>query len=244
MGVCVVTGGASGIGAAVIDLLLEEKRTVVSLDVTPQSRDDVALSVQCDVSEEAEVRVAIEQAEQLGQIEGLVNCAAVQIPGATAATSLKDWQRTLSVNLTGAFLTMREVIPAMRRSRSGAIVNVSSVAGFLPQRDTAAYATSKAALINLTRAAAVDHGRDGVRVNCVCPGTIRTPLVERNARVSDPENPTRLLEAWSAGHPLGRLGQPREVAAVIKFLLGPESSFVTGAIWNVDGGLAAANPLP
>lgn len=248
MDACIVTGAASGVGRAVAELLASRGTCVVAVDIDKAGLKTLSIEqtrirmVAADVTSQADTERAVEVARSVGPLVGLVNCAAIETAGSVLATSEHDWSRVMDVNVTGPFLMIKAVLPHMTKRHAGSIVNVSSVTGLLPQNDTAAYATSKGALITLTRAAAIDHARAGVRVNCVCPGTVDTPLVRANA-LHQYGNVDVAFARWGDRHPLGRIAMPVEVAEVIAFLLSDQASFVTGAIWTVDGGLSAGSGI-
>jgi NAD(P)-dependent dehydrogenase (short-subunit alcohol dehydrogenase family) len=181
---------------------------------------------------------AVEQAAQaLGSINAVVNSAGIQRYGNAEQTSLELWREVLDVNLTAAFLVSRAAIPHLRRSGGGSIVNVGSVQSRVSQRGAVAYVTSKHAILGLTRAMAVDSAAEKIRVNCVCPGTVDTPMFRWTASL-DP-NPESVVKACEEMHPIGRIARPEEVAEVIAFLLTDAASFVTGTEIDVDGGLLA-----
>jgi NAD(P)-dependent dehydrogenase (short-subunit alcohol dehydrogenase family) len=175
-----------------------------------------------------------------GGLDLVVNNAGIQTFGGPEDTTERVWDDTMDINLKGQWLMSKAAIPAMRKRGGGAIVNISSVQGLASQRNVMAYSTSKHGLIGLTRAMAVDLAPVGIRVNCVCPGTIDTPLV-RNV-ISLDADPAGLEATLRAMHPLGRIGEPREVAELVSFLASDRASFMTGAIVTVDGGLMS--PLP
>jgi meso-butanediol dehydrogenase/(S,S)-butanediol dehydrogenase/diacetyl reductase len=226
---CIVTGAASGIGAAVSQRLREEGATVVGLDLTRE----VGIEV-CDVTDEKAVSDAFDRAQrETGRFDALVACAGVEHQGDVTETSLSDWQRVLDVNLTGVFICAKQ---AVRRMKPGAsIVLMGSVSGLVATDGEAAYCASKAGVLGLTRALAIDHAAQGVRVNALCPGVIDTPMNEALWRQRGPGFRDEVAQA----HPLGRLGTASEVAAVATFLASDESAFVTGAVWPVDGGYSS-----
>lgn len=228
--VAIVTGGASGIGAAAVDLLKQRGARVFSLDVhgSPTYRADVASF--------DEVRRAVDDvAAQCGRVDAVIASAGVQAYGTALTTSDEEWDRVLNINLRGVWNVARAALPYMQKAGSGSIVVVSSVQGLATQQNVFAYSTSKHALIGLTRSMAVDFAADAIRVNCVCPGTVDTPMLAWSANL-DPD-PESVYRACREMHPLRRIAKPEEIAEVICFLAHPAASFVTGAVWTVDGGL-------
>jgi NAD(P)-dependent dehydrogenase (short-subunit alcohol dehydrogenase family) len=174
---------------------------------------------------------------QWGTIDILVNNAGIYIQGDAVNTSLADWERILRVNLTGAFLCTKHVVPVMIKQKRGVIVNVSSEAGLVGIKGQVAYNVSKTGMISLTQSSALDFAPDGIRVNCVCPGTTDTPLVRAAvARSSDPTATRRHLESM---RPMGRLGTPDEIAEAILYMSSDAAGYTTGAILSVDGGYVA-----
>jgi NAD(P)-dependent dehydrogenase (short-subunit alcohol dehydrogenase family) len=238
-----VTGGANGIGRAVAERLASEGARVIILDVDEAGGrrcvehlrtlgKEKALFLPCDLANPAEIEEAIGSLpEESGQIDILVNDAAVSLGGTFLETPLEKWQNTLAVNLTAIFVCSQMVARAMvARKASGSIVNLASVNSFAAEKGAASYVASKGGVLMLTRAMAVDLAPYGVRVNAIAPGPIET---EHSA-------PIFAAPAYShairQGVPLGRAGQPAEVAAAVAFLASEESSYMTGSVMVVDGG--------
>jgi NAD(P)-dependent dehydrogenase (short-subunit alcohol dehydrogenase family) len=214
-----VTGGASGIGAATVELLAEAGHDVVVADLP-----DV------DVTDEAAIGAFV---DQHGPLDWAVNCAGTSGVYANVADSdPADWRRTMAVNLDGVYYSLRAELRAGARS----IVNVASSAGRMGVPGLAAYSASKHGVIGLTKSAAMEVAKTGVRVNCVCPGSVRTPMLR--GFVGGDED---ILESMGRRSPMGRLGEPGEVAEAIVWLLSDAASFVTGAILSPDGGVAAVS---
>ncbi|HET7055367.1 MAG TPA: SDR family oxidoreductase, partial [Thermomicrobiales bacterium] len=151
-----------------------------------------------------------------------------------------EWDRQIAVNLTSVFLVCKYAIPEMRARGGGAIVNNASVQAFASQRTVAAYAATKGAIVSLTTVMALDHASDGIRVNCIAPGSIRTPLLEHSAQTFAPDDPDAAIEQWGHDHPIGRVGTPEDVANLVLFLASDQASFCTGACYRIDGGLLSA----
>jgi NAD(P)-dependent dehydrogenase (short-subunit alcohol dehydrogenase family) len=249
--VCIVTGGAAGLGAATARLFAEEGARVVIADVDEgaaiQNRevihrhDGSAIAVLADVSKEDDVRRLVREAMEFGggNIDVLVNNAAVGGAGynyTVADAPIDVWQRCVDVNLRGPFLCMKYVIPEMLKAGRGAVVNVGSISSVVGLMTQAIYAPTKAALLQLSRQAAIDYARKGIRINCVLPGGMETPMTQRErAEVANQELIARELELI----PMGRIADPREVAYAVLFLASDEASFITGAALAVDGGYTA-----
>jgi NAD(P)-dependent dehydrogenase (short-subunit alcohol dehydrogenase family) len=232
--VAVVTGAASGIGLRTCELFLDKAMTVVGVD---QSKVPGELAgrhrfreITADVSDAAQVGSLSERVRDLlGRCDVLVNCAGVLINGTVTETTEDEWDRTMAVNLRGAWLTSRALIPLIASSGGGAIVSVAAGAGLRPLPGLAAYAASKAALISLARSIAIEYEPVGIRSNCVCPGPTNTPMFvddELNIRARDLNG-----GAWARA-----LAQPEEIANAILFLSSPEMSTLTGATLAIDSG--------
>jgi NAD(P)-dependent dehydrogenase (short-subunit alcohol dehydrogenase family) len=229
-----VTGGGSGIGAAVARRLHAEGADVLVADLSgdraaavARELGDRAGAVELDVRDEAQVSAAV------GGIDVLVNVAGIGSTTSAPDTDLEVWEDVFAVNARGTFLCCKHAIPGMREAGGGAIVNVASVAGLVGLRNRAAYCASKGAVIALTRALAVDHVADGIRVNAICPGTVDSPWVRRLVEEIGED-----LSALEARQPMGRLGTPEEIAEAICYLAA--AGFATGTVLTVDGGLTAA----
>ena len=237
--VAVITGGASGIGEATAAEFSARGARIAILDraavKSRSGRKDLFLA--CDVSSTFAVETAAARvSSELGPVSFLVNCAGIQRYGTGTTTSEEVWDEVMAVNLKSMFLTFRAFFPLMKDA-GGAVVNVSSVqaVGALP--NSVAYVTSKHAIAGLTRALAIDHGVDRIRVNCVCPGSVDTPMLQASIKNSD--GLEALLRDIGQLHALGRIARPEEVAKVIAFLCSDDASFITGGIYMVDGGMTA-----
>ena len=242
----VVTGGALGIGQAACELLAERGASVAILDWDAEAGNETcdkinsnggkATFAKVNVSDASQVTDAIKKAyDTFGRIDSLVVSAGIQRYGTAISTDDAQCDEVIGVNLKGAWNAARATIPFLQESGGGTIVNVSSVQALASQQNVLAYTVSKHGLLGLTRSMAMDFAKDNIRANAVCPGTVDTPML-RWAASLDP-NPRSVYDACNQMHPLGRIAQPREIAEVIAFLAHESSSFVTGAVWTVDGGL-------
>jgi NAD(P)-dependent dehydrogenase (short-subunit alcohol dehydrogenase family) len=244
--VAIVTGAASGIGRATVELFAAEGGAVIAADVNDEQgqgladelarKDRTCAFVHVDVSKESDVEAMVHLAlSQFGRLDVLFNNAGIegeQAPTADATTD--NWERVIAINLKGVFLGLKHGLQAMLRTGGGSIVNNASVAGLVGFAGIPAYCAAKGGVIQLTRTAALEYAAQGIRVNCLCPGVIDTPMIERFTH----EHPDALAQLKQM-EPVGRLGRPQEVAELALFLASDRSSFITGAIIPVDGGFVA-----
>ncbi|MCS7242549.1 SDR family NAD(P)-dependent oxidoreductase [Candidatus Caldatribacterium sp.] len=243
--VVIVTGGGAGIGEATVRLFAEEGAKVVIADVDPvrgkkledelTARGYTAAFYEVDVAcGESVARMTEEVIKRFGTVDVLVNNAGVYAKGDVLAFKEEDFERLVDINVKGVVLCTQSVGRHMVEKRDGVIVNVASEAGLVAIANQMVYNLTKAAVISITKSCAVDFAPFGVRVNCVCPGTTYTPLVEEALkREKDPEGARRRLEE---SRPLRRLGKPEEIGAAILFLASPRVGYATGAVLSIDGG--------
>ena len=254
--VALITGGGTGIGAAIaVRLVSLGARVCISgrreqrlRAIASELPDGSVVTVRGDVSDEDDVRRMVEAAADLGggRLHVLVNNAGIPINGTIETVSLDDWRRALDVNLTGPMLTMRCALPCLRAAGQAAVVNVASVAALVGNPGITPYATSKAALLALTRQCAIDLGRDGIRVNAVCPGGVRTEMSELQmdglaSRIGGGRDDA--FRTVTEHQPLARVADPSEVADAVAFLASDAARFITGAVMPIDGGSSAVGPL-
>ncbi len=246
--VAIVTGAGKGIGQGIARVFVTYGARVVVADWDEeagkqtseeirQSGSDV-LFVKCDVSNEEQVKAMIDAtAAKYGRINVLVNNAGIGVYKSVLDTSSEEWDRCLGVNLKGVFLCSKYAIPHIKAAGGGAIVNIASVHSYQNVGGTAPYAASKGGVVALTRVMAIDHGRDNIRVNAICPGWIHTPLIRGIfAGAPDPEEAQRAVERRQI---LGRLGTPEEIGEAAAFLASDQASYITGASLMVDNGMTA-----
>ena len=244
--VAIITGAGSGIGKAAAELFAEEGAKVLVVDwnrdngeattSTICARGGEAIFCYADVSKSQDVeRMVTTALEKYGRLDVLFNNAAVQIMAQLVETTEEAWDRIHSVNLKGVFLGCKYAIPALIRSGGGTIINTASILGFVADPDLAAYCVAKGGVIELTKVAALTYGPQGVRVNCICPGDVETPLVK--AYFDKDPDPQRLRKEVYSKYALRRIATPKEIAEVAVFLASEGASFVTGSTLVVDGGL-------
>jgi len=246
----VITGAGSGIGRATALCFAQEGAEVVVADINPEAARETVRLIQeakgkavahtVDVSDPASVQELVSfTISTLSKIHALVNNAAIQVNKTAEDTSFEEWSRQLAVNLGGVFLCSKYFLPHLRETK-GSIVNMSSVNGFFVEPTCAGYCATKAGIIGLTKAMAIDHGHQGIRVNCICPGYIDAGLAEGYFQ-SQPDPALARQEAGKL-HALWRIGKPEEVGKVAVFLASEDASFVTGASMVVDGGFGSGIP--
>jgi len=245
----IVTGAASGVGRVTCERLGRDGWELTLVDVDGDALSDIAAvlaragvsvrgQVVGDVSDPACAARAVAMCDDEGGGMGvLVNSAAVLRLGSVVDLSIEDWDRVIAVNLRGTFLMMKAAVPRLRERGAGSIVNVASVDALVAEPNLAAYCASKGGVLMLTRAAAVDHAREGIRINCVCPGAIDTPFLRSVTDKTD--DPAGTLRTVAARHPFGRLLTPGDVADVIAYLVSDQAAAIVGAGLVVDGGLSA-----
>ena len=242
-----VTGAAAGIGAGIAERFAESGYSVAAFDIDGDGAQRMAerlrvhgpaVGIQGDISVDDQAQAAVEKTvQEFGSLDVLVNNAGIEVSGSISDLTPAAWDRQIAVNLRGAYLMSKYAIEKMR-GRGGSIIHISSVHAFVSWPGCAAYDATKSALLGLTRAMALDHGAEGIRVNAICPGYIDTPLMEKwLASVPDRQETMRQVLAC---HPLGRIGTPRDVAEAALFLASDAASFISGAALVVDGAMSVA----
>ena len=229
--VAVVTGAASGIGAATAERLAAEGATVATMDIT----DGVDYAL--DVRDESAVRDAFaDVVARHGRLDSVVHAAGVAGGGPVHMLDADEWDRVVDVNLKGTFLVDKYSAIHMLAQGSGSIINIASIEGIEGTEGGSAYNASKGGVVMLTKSMAIDYGRRGIRVNCICPGAIDTPMLRS---ITDPDGMTTYTDRMREEHLLGRFGEPSEIAAAVAFLASADASFITGHSLVVDGGFTA-----
>lgn len=248
--VALVTGAAMGIGQAIASLFAQQGAKVIAADINADLGKETAEEIrrgggECifqrtDVSLEGDVKAAVASAQKnFGQsIDVLANVVGIAHESQAHCLDLADWNKVLAVNLTSMFLCAKHVLPGMLAAKRGSIVNITSIQGLFGFPGYPHYAASKGGIIALTRQLAREYAKDGIRVNCIAPGTVETPM---NVKVLERvPNPKELRRAWERMHPLGRIGQPIDVAWGALYLACDESSWVTGQCISIDGGISCS----
>lgn len=241
--VAVVTGGRGGAGRAVCRRFIDEGAVVYAADLTDAGsaggQDDApGTFLRLDVTDEDEVVAAIStiEAEQ-GRLDIVVNAAGIEIEKTVAETTLAEWNRIFAINVTGTFLTCKHALPLLRRSEHASIINFGSYDGYIADPKLAAYCATKGAVHALTKAMAVDHGPEGIRVNAICPGYIDTPMLEQF--YPEGVDPVEARAEAERVHPLRTIGTPTDMANLVNWLASDEARYASGQLWVLDGGLSA-----
>ncbi len=235
--VAVITGAGSGMGRAAVEIFAREGARIIAVDIndavldTAKNVDGEIFAMQADVSKEADVEAMIAKAQsEFGQLDAVLNVAGIAVPGMLMDVPLEDYERLMAVNLRGVFLGTKHAVRAMSASgRGGAIINWSSLGGINASMGTSIYSATKAGVISITKSAAIEAGKQGIRANCLCPGFIYTAMSAGGEKMPG------ILEKAA----LGRGGQPEEVAEVAAFLASDRASYVSGTVIPVDGGWSA-----
>ena len=242
-----ITGGTRGIGKAIVARFAEHGARIVTTgraEVAAEVVDDLpadVIYIRADSADGAHIQHAVERTvDALGGIDVLVNNAGVELEKPLEHTTEQEWDWIMAINVKAVYLYSQRVIPHMRDGGGGSIINLGSISAFMADPGLAAYNTSKSAVLGLTRSIAVEHGKDNIRCNAICPGWIETDMLAQT--FSQARNPAEARTSINALHPIGRLGQPDDIAAMALWLACDESSFASGQTFTVDGGLSAGSP--
>jgi len=252
--VVLIIGGCGGIGRAIVERFIQEGAIVYSADLVAINNNSVSAKtnngrfIPLDITSEQQVIAAMDTIlKEIGKLDILVNAAGIELEKTIEQTSLAEWNQSFAVNVSGTFLTCKHALPLLRKAAadngSASIINLGSYDGFIADPALAAYCASKGAVHALTRAMAVDHGAEGIRVNAICPGYIDTPMLQKffSGAGSGGSNRTidNLKEAVCAIHPLRTYGAPADVANLALWLASDEARYASGQLWVLDGGLSA-----
>ncbi len=245
--VAIITGGASGIGQAIALEAAKRGAKVVIADINEvagtatlesiKQQKGEAFFIKTDVTQAGAIKNMVKQAGFLGPVKFLANSAGLQTYGTVDTTSEEEWDLSMNVNLKSMFLVSQQVLPIIRENRGGAIVNISPIQGLRCQKNVLAYATSKGAVVAMTRSMGLDYAAEGIYVNCICPGSIDTPLLRYGA--AQHGEVEEVLQDWGQQHPIGRIGTAAEIAKTALFLWSPDSNFIVGQAIVADGGLGS-----
>lgn len=245
--VAIVTGGASGIGQSIAMEAAAHGAIVVIADINEEMGNNTVKSIienggaaifcRTDVTNKTSIASLITSAKKAGPINYLANSAGLQTYGTAETTTEAVWDKTMDINLKSMFLVIQQVLPEMKASGGGSIVNISSVQALRCQKNVLAYATSKGAVVAMTRSMGLDHAAEGISINCICPGSVNTPMLRFGAGEHGPVDD--VLKKWGSHHPIGRIGTPEEIAKTTMFLWSPDSNFIVGQAIVADGGLGS-----
>ncbi len=245
--VAIVTGGGSGIGQAIAIEAANHGCRVVIADINTEGgrntnaliRENAGISffVETDVCDVGQIESLVRVASEKGMLKYIANSAGCQTYGTVDTTTEESWDVTMNVNLKSMFLINKAAVPEIRKNGGGGIVNISSIQGLRCQKNVLAYATAKGGVIALTRSMGIDHAKEGIYINCICPGSVDTPMLRYGASKHGPED--QVIEEWGSHHPIGRIGSAEEIAKTTMFLWGPDSNFIIGQAIIADGGLGS-----
>ncbi len=236
----IITGGSTGIGNAVVKKLIEHEVCVYNLDIQPSVNNESATYIPCDVSNYSDIKNAFEIITSSSpHIDFLFANAGVHLFANLEETTQEDLERVLGINFKGIYYALQLTIPLMKKARSGSIVLMSSDQAFIGKNDSSLYGATKGAIAQLTKSTAIDYAKFSIRCNCVCPGTIETPLYHNAVNLYSEKtgiSKEDIYDNLKKAQPLNRIGQPEEVADAVLFLLSGQASFITGASLSIDGG--------
>ena len=237
--VAIVTGGCGGIGWAICQRFAREGATVYAADISPNNKTAEGVHyIKFDVTKEAECKNLMRRVKsEHGTLDILVNAAGIEIESSIENTTLEEWNRIFSINVTGTFLTSKHALPLLRGAGKGSIINFGSYDGFISDPCLAAYCATKGAIHALTRAMACDHGPENIRVNAICPGYVDTPMLQKF--FGSAGNIESLKQAVRDIHPMRTYGTPEHIANLVNWLAGDEAVYASGQLWVIDGGLSA-----